>query len=267
MGPLIVVFPDCFTALGGNQYVNSSRDRPLRRLPDARARAVRRPASSARSRRASIAAASASRRAATARSCTGCSTRGIGARSPTTRATRISTSSTAPTGRTRSTSSPSSAAHPQARHASTSPRAAKRAALRRPRRRPRRALPRARLAQDEARRRRGARDHEPCDGRDLRSGSRRRRTAFACRSTSRPASCCRARWRAGCATIRSIWSRAMRRQLQVAARHLHRLRLARPVSHPLRRASAVEARSPSTGVAHATRSSTTTTRTSTTGWT
>ena len=24
MGPAIIVFPDCFTALGGNQYVNSS---------------------------------------------------------------------------------------------------------------------------------------------------------------------------------------------------------------------------------------------------
>ena len=24
MGPAIVVFPDCFTCLGGNQYVNSS---------------------------------------------------------------------------------------------------------------------------------------------------------------------------------------------------------------------------------------------------
>ena len=24
MGPMIIVFPDCFTALGGNQYVNSS---------------------------------------------------------------------------------------------------------------------------------------------------------------------------------------------------------------------------------------------------
>ena len=24
MGPVIIVFPDCFTALGGNQYVNSS---------------------------------------------------------------------------------------------------------------------------------------------------------------------------------------------------------------------------------------------------
>ena len=24
MGPAILVFPDCFTALGGNQYVNAS---------------------------------------------------------------------------------------------------------------------------------------------------------------------------------------------------------------------------------------------------
>jgi hypothetical protein len=24
MGPAIIVFPDCFTALGGNQYLNSS---------------------------------------------------------------------------------------------------------------------------------------------------------------------------------------------------------------------------------------------------
>jgi hypothetical protein len=24
MGPAILVFPDCFTALGGNQYINSS---------------------------------------------------------------------------------------------------------------------------------------------------------------------------------------------------------------------------------------------------
>jgi len=66
MGPAILAFPDCFTALGGNQYVNSSAigdyadyltreivpfvDRELRTL----ARAV-------------TAAASASRRAATER--------------------------------------------------------------------------------------------------------------------------------------------------------------------------------------------------------
>ena len=43
MGPCIIVFPDCFTCLGGNQYVNSSGDRPLCRLPDARDRPVRRP--------------------------------------------------------------------------------------------------------------------------------------------------------------------------------------------------------------------------------
>ena len=53
MGPAIVVFPDCFTCLGGNQYVNSSaigryadyltqRDRPVRRprVPHARRRAT-----------------------------------------------------------------------------------------------------------------------------------------------------------------------------------------------------------------------------------
>ena len=66
LGPVIIVFPDCFTAFGGNQYVNSSAigryadyltrelvpfvDREFRTLP-----------------RASIAACSASRRAATAR--------------------------------------------------------------------------------------------------------------------------------------------------------------------------------------------------------
>ena len=69
MGPAIIVFPDCFTALGGNQYVNSSAigdyadyltreiipfvDREFRTLAGA-----------------SIAAASASPRAATARSST-----------------------------------------------------------------------------------------------------------------------------------------------------------------------------------------------------
>ena len=42
MEPAIVVFPDCFTALGGNQYINSSADRPLCRLSDAGARALRR---------------------------------------------------------------------------------------------------------------------------------------------------------------------------------------------------------------------------------
>ena len=43
MGPCIIVFPDCFTSLGGNQYINSTAIGPLRRLPDPRARPLRRP--------------------------------------------------------------------------------------------------------------------------------------------------------------------------------------------------------------------------------
>jgi hypothetical protein len=65
MGPAIFVFPDCFTALGGNQYTNSLRRRQLRRLSDAGTV----PSSThglARSRRASTAAASARARADTA---------------------------------------------------------------------------------------------------------------------------------------------------------------------------------------------------------
>ena len=54
MGPVILVFPDCFTALGGNQYVNSSaigryadylrgRDRSVRRPGVPHARLARAP--------------------------------------------------------------------------------------------------------------------------------------------------------------------------------------------------------------------------------
>ena len=49
MGPAIVVFPDCFTCLGGNQYVNSLGDRRLRRLPHAARSSRSSIASSARS--------------------------------------------------------------------------------------------------------------------------------------------------------------------------------------------------------------------------
>ena len=66
----MVVFPDCFTALGGNQYVNSPA---IGNYADYLTRELSRSstASSARSPRASIAAASANPRAATARSSTG----------------------------------------------------------------------------------------------------------------------------------------------------------------------------------------------------
>ena len=108
MAPAIIVFPDCFTALGGNQYINSSAigryaDYLVDELipfVDSRFRTL-----ASREHRA---AASARARAATVPSCTACSTRSTGARWPTIRATPISTSSTCTIGRTRSIRSPSS---------------------------------------------------------------------------------------------------------------------------------------------------------------
>jgi len=66
MGPAILVFPDCFTCLGGNQYVNSSAigryaDYLTQEIVPLVDREFRTLASG------STAAASASRRAATAR--------------------------------------------------------------------------------------------------------------------------------------------------------------------------------------------------------
>ena len=42
MEPCIIVFPDCFTALGGNQYVNSQRAGPICGLHHSRTRSLRR---------------------------------------------------------------------------------------------------------------------------------------------------------------------------------------------------------------------------------
>ena len=109
----------------------------------------------------------------------------------------------------------------------------------------------ARVEQGEALDGGGARDHESLHGRDLRSRSARAERLPRCRSTSRPASCCRERWRR--------WLRARPDQpgrdataqdLQVAARHLHRLRLARPVPHPLRQRASCRKRLAEHGVAH-----------------
>ncbi len=44
MPPVVVAFPDCFTRLGGNQYIDSSRHRPLGELPHRRNAALRRAA-------------------------------------------------------------------------------------------------------------------------------------------------------------------------------------------------------------------------------
>ena len=71
MGPAIFVFPDCFTALGGNQYVNSSAIGNYADYLTREIIPVRRSRIPHAARAASIAAASANRPAATVRSSTG----------------------------------------------------------------------------------------------------------------------------------------------------------------------------------------------------
>ncbi|MFY0536758.1 alpha/beta hydrolase-fold protein [Nannocystis pusilla] len=90
MGPVIGVFPDCFTALGGNQYINSSalgqwEDFLAQDLP-ARLEREFRVKPGARGGRCS-----ATRAAATGRWSTGCAAPTCGARSAATPATATST--------------------------------------------------------------------------------------------------------------------------------------------------------------------------------
>ena len=101
MGPAIIVFPDCFTALGGNQYVNSSAigdyaDYLTREIIPFVDREFRTLAS--RAHRGCFGKSSGGYGADHSRHEIRAST---GARSPTIRATPTSTSSTGPTGRTR----------------------------------------------------------------------------------------------------------------------------------------------------------------------
>ena len=113
----------------------------------------------------------------------------------------------------------------------------------------------------------GARADGDRDGRVLRSGPRRRRWAFGCRSTSKPASCFRRAGSSGRSTTRSISSAATRDNLRTLRGiyidcgwrdqyHLHFG--ARILSRAARRCTASSTR---------TRSSTTRIRRSTTGWT
>ena len=100
MGPAIVVFPDCFTSLGGNQYVNSSAigryaDYLTREIIPFVDREFRTLAS--REHRGCFGKSSGGYGAIIH----GMSTRSTGARSPIIPATRCSISSTSPTGRTR----------------------------------------------------------------------------------------------------------------------------------------------------------------------
>ena len=102
----------------------------------------------------------------------------------------------------------------------------------------------ARVEEGEARRGRRPLHHEPLHGGDLRprpEGAARLSPAVQPRDRRADR---RALAAAGARTTRSTWSRSTAANLQVAARHLHRLRLARPVPHPLRHAHPVASASP-----------------------
>ena len=101
MGPVILVFPDCFTCLGGNQYINSTAVGRLRRLSHARDHSFRRPRiPHARLARAPRLLRQVLRRLRRDHPRDEISA-ALGRRSPITRATPTSTSSTGTTGRTR----------------------------------------------------------------------------------------------------------------------------------------------------------------------
>ena len=95
----------------------------------------------------------------------------------------------------------------------------------------------------------------------------RRRSASACRSTWKPASCIGERWRNWLRHDPVNLVTRTRGNLKLLRGDLHRLRLARPVPHPLRQPASLASGSQQAGIAHPTRNSTTITRTSTTAWT
>ncbi len=267
MGPVIVVFPDCFTCLGGNQYVNSAAignyaDYLTRELIPFVDREFRTLASREH------------------RGCFGKSSGGYGAiihgmkyakhwgaiadhsgdayfdfvyrhdwpntlnelgkyREPGRREGRYD-------------------ALAETRRAQDS--------RRRRRRRARQALPRGDVEEGKAVERRGARDHERLHGRDLRSGREgAARISPAVRPRDRRTD---RRALEELAEARPDQPRGpVQGSTEVAARDLHRLRLARPVPHPLRRPGYFRSACPRPASGTPTRSSTTTIPTSTTGWT
>ena len=268
MGPAIIVFPDCFTSLGGNQYVNSSRDRPLRRLPRGGDRPVRGPrvphAGLARAPRLLRQVLRRLRRD-DPRHALRAST---GARSPTTAATPTSTSSTARTGRTRSTSS-----------RSTAGRRARPGASRRRATRP----PNAACAEglDDGRVRRFL---ERVWKKPKVSGAEVHAIMNLCMAATydpdpqaplgfrlpfhlETGEIIERRWQQWLEHDPVRLVEPPRAQPAPPQGPLHRLRLARPVPHPLRRRGSCRAASPPRASPTATRSSTTTTPTSTTAWT
>ena len=209
MGPCIIVFPDCFTCLGGNQYINSSAIGTLRRLPDARARfrIVDREFRTLASREH--------------RGCFGKSSGGYGAMIHGMKYPETLGRDRQSFGRCvlRLLLPPRLAANaerarplPQAAAGGPGGRIAprRRAAGQRLRRRPRAALPRGRVGQGEAERRRSPRAHGDRDGGHLRPGPEgAARLPAAGRSRHRRAHR-RAAGRSGRSTTRSTWSAATR---------------------------------------------------------
>ena len=193
MGPCIFVFPDCFTCLGGNQYINSSAignyaDYLTRELIPHVDREFRTLA------------------AREHRGCFGKSSGGYGAivhgmKYPQSWGAIVNHSGDAyfdfcylpdwP----RTLNELDRFRKPPRRPGRQRSAPDRAAAGQRLRRRPREALPRSRVGQGEAERRRGPRAHGGRDGRDVRSRTRRRRSASGCRSTWTPASCIAKRWK------------------------------------------------------------------------
>ena len=185
MGPTIVVFPDCFTSLGGNQYVNSSA---IGRYADYLTREL-------------IPFVDGEFRTLASREHRGCFGKSSGGYGAIIHAMRHAEHWGAVADHSGDalfdfcyfTDWPRTLneldRYRRRRAARTRRRAARRARDRiGHRRRPRQALPRAHLGKGQARRRRSARADEPRDGCDVRSRSDGRRSASGCHSTSKPAS-------------------------------------------------------------------------------
>ncbi len=212
MGPAILVFPDCFTCLGGNQYINSSA---IGRYADYLTREiipfVDREFRTLASREH--------------RGCFGKSSGGYGAiihgmkyaqhwgadrRSLGRRLFRLRLPARLAEHAERAREIPrAEGARGPLRRARRNEGA--QGARQRPRRRPRAPFPRSGMGEGEALARRRPRDHEHLHGGELRSRSARRRSASGCRSIWRRARCSTRAGSAGSRTTRSTSSAATAR--------------------------------------------------------
>ena len=250
MGPAIIVFPDCFTALGGNQYVNSSAignyaDYLLQEIVPTVDREFRTLASREH------------------RGCFGKSSGGYGAIIHGMKYARHWGAIADHSGdayfdfvyradwpntlnELAKYRRPARKAGPLASARTDGGRAR---ARRRTRRRPSAALPRRPVEEAQAVGRRSQRDHERVHGRHLRPRSARAARLPAAlpprqRRLDREPLAQLARARPGAA------GEAPRARPAQARRHLHRLWLARPVPHPLRLPATVAANSRAARIAH-----------------